>query len=199
LFESFRSTVIPNTTGGTWTDQNENPRNNANDVFNPTGYQSDPIARLDLVFNNNTGDELDATRVGASYSNDEPIFKSRTQSQDNATDGGPADDNGPFGSGTRLRNAQRLADRDVNIGGTQLPPLLTIGASDSFLYPGMGQSTFRVDLSGGGNVFGSVTTPFLLDGNPYVDFTDANGVPLTAPNGGPLGIDLMPWGWSVLP
>lgn len=198
LFESFRSTANPATTGGAWTDQNENPRNPANDVFTPTGYQSDPIARLDLVFNNNSGDEIDATRQGAFYNNDEPVFKSRTQAQDNGTDGGP-DDNGPFGSGTRQRNAQRLAARDVNIGGTQLPPLLTIGASDAFLFPGMGQSTFRVDTTGGGNVFGTITSGFLTDNNPYTDFLDANGVPLGAPAGGPLGIDLMPWGWTSLP
>ncbi len=199
LFESFTSTVDPNTTGGTWTDQNENPRNFANDTFNPTGYQADPIARLDLVFNNNVGDELNATRQGASYNNNEPIFKSRTQGQDNGTDGG-IDDPGPFGSGARLRNAQRLAARFVDVGGTKLDPQLSTGLSDLFLYPGMGQSTFRVDLTGG-NIFGlpTATSDFLLDNNPYVDFLDANGNPLTSPQGGPTGIDNMPWGWSVLP
>ena len=49
----------------------------------------------------------------------------------------------------------------------------------------------------GGNTFGIITTGFILDNNPYVDFTDANGGGPVG--GGPLGIDNMPWGWSVLP
>ena len=194
LFESFTSTVNPATTGGLWTDQNTNPRVPADDVFTPSGFQSDPIARLDLIFNTNIGQELNGTRPGASYNNDESVFKSRTQAQDNGTDGG-IDDDGPFGSGSRLRNAQRLAARNVNIGGTQLPPQLNIAGSNAFRFPGMGQSTFRVNTVGG-NAFG-LGNGFLLDTNPYVDFTDANGV--NGFGGGPLGIDSMPWGWSVLP
>jgi len=60
--------------------------------------------------------------------------------------------------------------------------------------------TCAVDPTGG-NVFGlpTATSDFLLDTNPYVDFLDTNGNPLTAPNGGPFGIDNMPWVWSVLP
>ena len=193
LFESFTSTVNPNTTGGAWTDQNTNPRV-ADDVFTPSGFQSDPIARLDLIFNTNIGQELNGTRPGASYNNDESVFKSRTQAQDNGTDGG-IDDDGPFGSGSRLRNAQRLAERNVNIGGTKLPPQLNIAGSDAFRFPGLGQSTFRVNTVGG-NAFG-LGNGFLLDTNPYLDFTSANGV--NGFGGGPLGIDSMPWGWSVLP
>ncbi|MBC8106940.1 MAG: right-handed parallel beta-helix repeat-containing protein, partial [Anaerolineae bacterium] len=205
VFESFRSTVNPNTTGGTWDDQDTAVRDNTNDTFNPTGFQSDPLARLDLIFNGNVGDELDATRQGAFYNNDEAVFKSRTQSQDTATDapllGG--DDDGPFGSGARPRNAQRLAARDVAPGGTQLPPNIPTAANGgAFLFSGMGQSTFRVNLTGG-NSFGlpTPTSDFLLDNNPYVDFNDANGDPLGAPNGGvaPFFIDNMPWGWSIFP
>ena len=77
-----------------------------------------------------------------------------------------------------------------------MPPLLSIGASDSFLFSGLEQSTFRVDTSGGGNVFGS-GNGFILDGNPYTDVNDANGV--NGFGGGPFGIDGMPWDWSVLP
>lgn len=193
-FQSFVSTVNPATTGGTWTDQNEATRNNANDVYNPTGFQQDPLARLDLLFEGNTGEGLIATRTGASYNNDEPIFKSRTAAQDNATDAGPPDDNGPFLSGSRVRNAQRQAGR------FGLPPSLTIngagGNSDNFLYSGVGRSTFRVDL-GIGNTFTTINTNFLLDNGAYANpATDSNGLPGTSPNGGPFGIDNMPWGWT---
>jgi hypothetical protein len=198
-FDSFTSTVNPATTGGTWTDQNENPRDGTDDTFNPTGFRADPLARLDLVFTNNTGDEQQMTNTGASYNNDEPVFKSRTAGQDNGTDGG-LDDNGPFSSGTRTRNAQRLAFRGA------LPPDLTIlgagGNSDNFLFSGVGSSTFRVNASG--NTFSSpFGTGFIFDSQPFATYTDpanhAGGVPGTAPNGGPEGIDNMPWGWSILP
>ena len=187
-FESFVSTVNPATTGGAWTDQNENPRNFANDVFSPSGFQSDPLARLDLTFSGNTGEDIDATNIGAFYINDESVFKSRTAAQDNGNDGGP-DDNGPFGSGTRQRNAQRLAAR------FNLPPQLVIGASNSFLYSGIGESTFRVSSTG--NVFTAITSPFILDDVPYINQNSANG--LINGFGGPFGIDFMPYGWSTLP
>jgi len=143
LFEGFTSTVDPATTGGAWTDQNENPRVPGNDLFTPSGFRADPLARLDLIFTGNTGDSADVARSGASYNNDEPEFKSRTRGQDNGTDGGFFDDPGPFNSGTRARNAQRLAAREVNAFGDFTDPNLTIGASDSFLFPGVGLSTFR--------------------------------------------------------
>jgi trimeric autotransporter adhesin len=143
FIEGFVSTVDPATTGGAWTDQNTAARDPANDLFTPSGYQSDPLARLDLIFTGNTGDSVDVSRSGASYNNAEAVFKSRTIGQDNGTDGGFFDDPGPFTSGTRARNAQRLAAREVNAFGNFTAPSLTIGASDSFLYPGVGLSTFR--------------------------------------------------------
>lgn len=215
IAQSFVSTVNPGTTAGSWTDQNEAPRNGANDTFAPAGYQSDPLARLDLVFQNNTGDELDVTRVGAAYTNDEPIFKSRTQNQDNATDGGP-DDDGPFGTGTRSRNAQRLAARNVDTffgagAGTRLNPDLTIGASNAFLFSGLGQSTFRANQSGntfintapgGGFIFDDFTADFTGNNAIYDSFFEARGNGGGGFGGGstgPFGIDTMPWGWATLP
>jgi hypothetical protein len=63
----------------------------------------------------------------------------------------------------------------------------------------MGTSTFRVNASG--NSFSSpFGTGFIFDSAVYLNpATDANGVPLTDPSGGPLGVDNMPWGWSILP
>lgn len=192
-FQSFVSTGNPGTTTGTWTDQNTNPRDNTNDVFSVTSYSTDPLARLDLTFTNNSGEGWLATRGdGAAYTNAEAEFKSRGFtgiSSDTATDAAP-DDFGPFGSGTRPRNAQRLAGR---FGLTPTVPTAAEGAA--FLYPGLGTSTFRVNQSGNNFPGG---TGFILDAAVYTNpAADANGT--FAPFGGPFGIDNLPWGWSALP
>jgi hypothetical protein len=219
--ESFVSS-IPSATTGTWTDNNNDPRNNANDVFSPATFQSDPLARLDLNFTGNIGQSIDVTRAGAAYNNNEAVFKSRTLTQDGNDPpivnpgaivppafGTDVDDNGPFTSGTRNRNAQRQAARNVLPDGTtqlpadgnpdQLPPLLSIGTSDSFLFSGMGASTFRVTDASTTAGFGSVTTGFQRDsfdpfdnlGDQFI-YTDANGVS----NG--LLFGELPFGWGHL-
>ena len=133
------------------------------------------MARLDLVFgvgaNANIFNSVDLNRNGAFYNNDESVFKSRTANQDDGTDDG-ADDNGPFNSGTRNRNAQRLAARNVGLGGTPLPPQLTIGDSDSFLFAGLGQSTFRL-LNDAADFAELQDVGFGFDNGPYTDFTDS--------------------------
>jgi hypothetical protein len=144
-FQPFISTAAPSQTVGQWTDQNTNPRV-ADDVFNITSYVQDPLARLDLIFTGNTGDGLVASNGGASsafYNNDESVFKSRTQAQDNATDAGPPDDNGPFDSGTRARNATRQTFRGT------LPPDLVIGTSNTFRYSGLGANNTALDANNG--------------------------------------------------
>ena len=182
-FQAYVSTTAPATTNGTWTDQNEGdstavppvPRNPLNDVFQVNSYVSDPLSRLDLVFRNNTGNALRATRGDAStvfYNNAEDVFKSRTKAQDGNDPpvGGPnqanvnvGDDGGPFDSGTRNRNATRLASNAapfnnprgvgsivdvqnaVNFNGNGV-------VGNGFLYSGVsGSSTFRD--SAAGNVF----------------------------------------------
>ncbi|MEQ9066390.1 MAG: hypothetical protein RLO18_06680, partial [Gimesia chilikensis] len=98
--ESFTSTVDPNTTTDNW-DVNANP------PFRVTNsYQGDPLARLNLVFEGNTGNGLNVTNVGGFYNNSEPVFKSRLNN------GSPAPNpDGPFNSATRRRNAQRVGSR----------------------------------------------------------------------------------------
>ena len=167
FFQSFVSTVNPTASTGTWD----------NGSFALATYQTDPLARLDLIYGNNVADSTDATTIGAAYTNDEAVFKSRTTGQ------APA---GPFTNANRARNAQRLADRDVAAGGTLLPPTLPT-VQPNYLFPGMGASTFRVQLEPG-NVFGT-GSGFLLDGTPFVDLTDYNGV----------GAIPELWGWGTLP
>lgn len=124
--ESFTSTIDPATTGGTWNGTDFNP---------PTTANGDPLARLDLEFLNNTFDEIDPVNLGAFYNNAEPNFKSRTNGRT------LPDPNGPFTSGTRRRNAQRLAFRD------NLPPFTgpnVPGDFNEYKFQGLGDSTFRV-------------------------------------------------------
>lgn len=172
---TFTSTLDPATTGGTWTDQNTDPRDASNDEFDVNGYQQDPLARITFTsVTGNTGGSVDV--MGASfaifndqnfafYDNAEAVFKSRTAGQDNNTDGG-IDDNGPFNSGTRVRNATRLAARNglapaLDIPGTGGTP----GSSDDFLYSGIGESTLQVSAAS--------DLTFLGFTNVLFDFTDA--------------------------
>ncbi len=159
-FSSFVSTVDPAASAGTW-----------GDTISPTvinTYQSDPLARLDLYFGTagnadlNTYDSNDVNNTnGASgiptanptnvafYNNTEGTFKSRTTGTGTAPTF-----NGPFTSATRRRNAQRQAgvfpDADSQPNGT------------SFLYPGVGASTFRVNTTDG--------SFFIDDTFPYTGF-----------------------------
>ena len=166
-FESFVSTVNPLASIGTWDAG----------TFAITQYQTDPLARLDLVYGNNVADSTQATNIGASFNNDESVFKSRTTGQTPA---------GPFASGTRDRNAQRLADRNVAPGGLLLNPNVP-QVAPNYLYSGVGGSTFRVNLEPG-NVFGT-GTGFQQDVDPFVDINDYNGI----------GALTELFGWGTLP
>ncbi|HBL44395.1 MAG TPA: hypothetical protein DDZ90_13470, partial [Planctomycetaceae bacterium] len=94
-FESFVSTVDPAATTGTW-----------GATVDPTvinTFQSDALARLDLLWDNNTIISGDVNNAGAYYENAD-TFKSRLN-----TTSPPFD--GPFVDTARRRNAQRLAAR----------------------------------------------------------------------------------------
>lgn len=145
-FESFVSTpVAPTGDPANWTDQNENPPDPTNDIFDPTGYVADPLARLDMQFVRNVGEDADVTRSGAAYQSTDPVWKSRI-----ANDLTVASPPGPFfDGGSRQRNAQRLASRAAPFNA----PLSPLGAS--FLYPGVGASTFRVSTDSNTLGFGS--------------------------------------------
>ncbi len=189
--ESFVSTAAPTNTAGTW---------NAT-TFTPTNFQSDPLARLNLVFRGNTGNSINVTTgqsdrtaipggsssVGAFYQSGEGVFKSRLS---NATPPGPFPNNG---SDNRRRNAQRIPLRDT------LPPApgTSPPASDFFEYPGLGPSTFRVESDFDVSGFQSGDT-FFLDAQPYPSpffFGQGNGVPFTFSN--LLGEEAFGWGTAT--
>lgn len=155
LFQSFTSTVNPNS-GTAWDPLAAPP------TFNTTGYQSDPLARLDLYFRNNTYDpqgtasginnfqgvanNANTNQTAAYYNNSDGVFKSRLN---NIANGNPVSA-GPFNSATRRRNAQRQAARIPSF----TNPTSPVGST--FLYPGVGDSTFRVSSD-------SDLTDFLVD------------------------------------
>lgn len=158
FFQSFTSTVDPVATAGTW--------GATNDPTAITAFQSDPLARLDLNWDNNTILSGDVNNAGAFYNNSD-TFKSRL----NTIAANP----GPFTSNTRRRNAQRQPARI---------PFLNAPGAGTFLYSGTGESTFRVDSTGDTGIF-------ILDTVPYNDTGDANGVFLPGSITGEL-----PYGWG---
>ncbi len=176
FFRSFTSTNGSGNSGTSWNDMG----------FNPGNYQGDPLARLDLVYTNNTFNGADVTNVGGFYNNADGVFKSRTFDQMNPADGGP------FGSDTRMRNAQRQASR-LPAFGNPLPPTNPVFGGATFLYPGLGDSTFRVQ----GDATELFNAGFIFDTpSPMTDVFDSNGI-FRAGGGGPLGVDNMPFGWGT--
>jgi hypothetical protein len=154
FFHGFRATP-PSGTGSAWPNTG---------TINNSGYQSDPLARLDLIWGvagNGTanefagGDALNANNVGsisprrgnpdgqagAFYQTTDQNFKSRVSSTNVF-----ADNPGPFSINNRRRNAQRQGLRTFP-DGTMLPP----ATNSNLLFPGMGQSVFRVSALSGNN------------------------------------------------
>lgn len=222
--QSFTSTGDPNT-GTTWTTAAPGGML----VFNSNGYQGDPLARLDLTYLNNTLNTSNALTVGAVYNDADGAFKSRT-SNGNTFPGNVA---GPFANASRNRNAQRIGDRlypngtflnppdaafagvditsDVEIigspGGTAFNSTTNNGNGgipEGFVFPGMGDSTFRLNTAAGMfnaaeliAVFGSGTvltfdTASLVPGSPIQSLGDANGIAPAEGNRTPT-----PYGWGT--
>lgn len=152
FIHSFRSTVDPGASTGTWSTTQFIP--------GAINFQNgDPLARLDLIYGNNSFISAELTPrnisphpgttdgdTGAFYDNDEGDWKSRTTRNDVTA--------GPFaqGHGDRRRNAQRLADRIFVSGNDMGPGPGQPEGGNRVMYPGLGDSTFRVrgvlDLAG---------------------------------------------------
>ena len=167
-FSSFVSTVAPAATGGTWSAT----------VYAPTGYQGDPLARLDLSFHNNIFDStgLNVGNVPGAFYNTADQFKHRDVTQTPP---------GPFASDAEDRNAERLGAR------FGLPPT-TPQIAPQNLYAGIGQSTFRLldSSDGGATTAGDVAAAgFFTDTAPYAGPGSANGVGLA-------GSTMLPFGWT---
>jgi hypothetical protein len=162
-----------------------------------TAYGTDPLARLDLTFHNNTfdsspnngGNVVDSTDAGsivttnsttiAAQFNNSDTFKSPVFS---------ATLPGPYLSNTRFRNGERLAGRFLGF----LPPAPgSPPLYDEYLYPGEGQSTFR--LLGSTTAADVAQAGFFTDVAPYTSPNDANGVFRAGATP-----DELPFGWTFL-
>lgn len=206
-FESFTSTADPADTGGTWEQQDFT---DGDLEFVVNAFRGDPLARLDLTFRNNAIalGQADVTNVGATYGNAEADFKSRVDNNGNN------DEDGPFSSGARLRNAQRGAARlypngenDTTLAGEVLPPL-AINADDfEFRYPGIGDSTFRVNINGlsDADLLNLEALGFIFDDAPLGDPSpiessfEMNGIILNGPGNRFLDDPIFGWGTYVGP
>ena len=182
LFIASYTTTVPAGTGTAWETAVDDQ------TFNPTGYQGDPLARFDLTYFNNIVGAADVVNEGAFYNDADGEFKSRTRDP-----GGdfPATVRGPFTVASRHRNAQRLADREYPNGFREFPPafislddealpagggpgFLNSGVNQEagFLFPGLGDSTFRVNLSVAGATPEEVFAELVGDGFFAGDFDD---------------------------
>lgn len=177
-FESFTSTGPTPASAGTW--------GTTDDPTVITTYRADPLARLDLTYINNVVDSTDTTNVGAFYNNAEGTFKSRLTTT-SPPNGGPF----PPGSDDRRRNAQRQASRYATNFPAELAPS-TDGIPDNYLYPGMGNSTFRVSTTSDLGFF-SLDDPTLVGSPTQVDAVfEANGIFY-----GGFVPGEMPYGWGT--
>ncbi|MHC4878624.1 MAG: beta strand repeat-containing protein [Planctomycetota bacterium] len=175
--ESFTSTGGVNGTQGAWDDMQFNFMGNQN--------ETDPLARLNLVFRGNVGDSYDVTNVGAFYNDADAVFKSRDIMAMNP---------GPFLNSGRRRNAQRVPDRGT------VPDFYAnpVGAPDFGLYqyPGIGESTFRIegDFDTSGFLTAEPLGDFFIDGTPVPPSFNANGVTF-----GNANVDeaAFPYGWGT--
>ncbi|MBM4076000.1 MAG: hypothetical protein FJ267_10185 [Planctomycetes bacterium] len=179
MFHSFVSTGDPNT-GTAWQeDTTFPPPVPPTATFDPTGYESDPLSRFDLYFRGNVYDAGSIDTVGADlvdstltngflgrnpalvafYNNSDGVFKSRLN-----TIAAP-DLPGPFDNAERARNATRQASR---LPGYNAPVGVGL-VGNTFLYPGMGQSTWRANTADPSFVFDAV--PFVDTGNPITGTT----------------------------
>ena len=151
FMQSFVSTVNP-ITGGTWDATQFTPANN---------YQTDPLARLNLVFRGNVGNSLNVTNGAASYNDTDGTFKSRVNT---------ATPPGPFTTAARSRNAQRTQARTNEFGfslapatGPDINPATGVGR---YQYPGLGVSTFRLESNFDVSGFQSADG-FIIDGGIF--------------------------------
>jgi len=146
--------------------------------YNVIRYESDPLSRLNLIFDANTGNGLDVRNGTVGYTNNEPEYKSRT---------GGASPGGPFASGTRPRDVTRIPSR------TFLPPSRFSGLTQS---NGSNDAIFRIldvqrvdvgngitelQVTFGEDIFGVYGTglgqvPLTIDEGTTVEITDVVGV-----------------------
>ncbi|MCA9109751.1 MAG: right-handed parallel beta-helix repeat-containing protein, partial [Planctomycetaceae bacterium] len=209
FLHGFTATPDPTGITGTWSAM----------MFAPMGGQGDPLARLDVVWgtaaagNDNTFDSIEVNNQfgigipstpngepGAFYKNADGTFKSRLS---NTMPAGPFSTGGP-GAG-RARNAQRVAERVYPDGSFLAPDPGTSPDGGSFLYPGVGDSTFRAyaynDAAVGAEM---VADGFIFDRDPangdfgpIQNFNEINFGGTYNSSANPFGFPSAPYAWGT--
>lgn len=170
--QAFVSTVNP-TTSATFWDIRSTP------TYRLDTYESDPLSRLNLVYEGNEGNGLDSRNFveGSGYTNNEELFKSRVT---NTTIAQPP---GPFASGTRARDITRVPSRTAPTGTLQpiqgSPPN---GAPDA-IYPitgiqpvDVGNGITELQLTLGADLFGAYGGLFPFSEGATVHVTNVSGI-----------------------
>ena len=171
--EPFLSTG-PGNTGGQWDTGG----------FNPAGLERDPLSRLNMVFQANTGNGINVQNFAA-FSNNEPIWKSRS------SNGNVANPPGPFGNTSRGRSVTNLRGGFDPLTNTDTAAPFFVpgnaGASQGFqfAYEALGPTTWQVetnfDTSGNNSSF-----PFFnpnAAGASQNNFSDPTGLWSIVPSG----------------
>ncbi len=158
--EPFLSTG-PGNTGGQW-DTNG---------FNPAGLQRDPLSRLNMVFEGNTGNGINVQN-SAFFSNNEPTWKSRS------SDGAVANPPGPFGGTARGRSVTNLRGGFDLATGTDTAAPFAPNFGAQFAYEALGPTTWQVEANfdTSGN---NATFPFFnpnAGGASQNNFSDPTGL-----------------------
>ena len=157
FLDSFVSVIPPQTQGLFDDDTSGHPAF----IRWDQGYR-DPLARLDLVFRENTGNSLDVTNGFAFIDNDEDYFKSRHINRTNSppnnhAHGAPTlTPGGFFTNTTRARNATRTLGFFDTVGG--VPSIAYQGSGFDFSFEGHGTPTWRVESDYDFNNFGQTST-----------------------------------------
>lgn len=190
-FETFVSTVVPLTTGEP-TDTLDVAWNDTTFFLPQSEYHSDPLARLNVVFEGNEGNGLNAQAGGGSYNNAEPVFKSRdTPDNENLTttpddsDGGAFP--GPFPTGgTRGRSILRVPSRGTqNPGPFETlpdPPLNTNPAPDAVftitnVQPvDIGNGVTELEVTLGLDFYGSYNGVVPFNDGDFIEIEGVNAV-----------------------
>ncbi len=191
-FQSFVSTAPPPATTGTW----------STTQFNITNYWGDPLSRFDLYFRNNTTDPGSIDALGNStlnlatstngyvgdyqnlvaYYNNGDSFKRNQAATPDTTASGPFH-NGDAGYRNATRQAARIQFYDRPNPGTD---------GGTFLYAGMGSSTWRVSSDSTAFVNMLSTSGYLDAASPVTNTNQENGLGLF--NSSTDGSQLFGWG-----
>ncbi|MHC4875350.1 MAG: choice-of-anchor Q domain-containing protein [Planctomycetota bacterium] len=164
--QPFKSTVDPATTAGDW-DLGTPP------AYNISSYTSDPLARLNLVMEGNTGNGLDVRNPTDGYTNAEIIFKSRKRPPGPPTPPGPYPTNG-----MRLRDITRVPARFNDLGSVLIPShLLEENGAPDAVYDvvdiqrvDVGNGIMELMVTLGPDVYGVYTDP--ITGASILPFDD---------------------------